>query len=440
VRERRPPDRYSTAAFVAARYAEMQGHGFYGYDVQCPRYPIHAMYVDTQDGAARVYEQIMTMAMDDGIHEHQAEAKASQAADEYKELAPEAQQAAMIAMDHAMLAHEYGAGSPQAGMARDMYAASMLHAARAGVLIPALDPLFPALDDGSVTASWNDIFAERHQARIFCVGPANSLNLMLAAKSKSSPDIYSEREMKGPEWDEPKGTEMNKLQKLEAFEWVAKDDPRVQYLKCIDCCWAGRAKRDADGKILCLSARCCLRGDLQARICNITDNEAHSPVVLNQSLACCEAVSALRGQKCVSCDVVGAYLQGEQKEHERILMRPPRDVRRYDERGVELLMWSIHPLYGGRVAGAIWNRTFNDFVTAAPPKGLGDHRCPQEPAVYSREVKDGGRITKPLYVDDFKVYYDTDETTEKAAKEDIEKLAKRFELKVGEFDAKETYF
>ena len=54
---------------------------------------------------------------------------------------------------------------------------------------------------------------------------------------------------------------------------------------------------------------------------------------------------------------------------ELILLRPPREFRTWDERGVEIYWLMNNPLYGQLDAGAIWNRTFNEFVTTNGPRG-----------------------------------------------------------------------
>ena len=51
-----------------------------------------------------------------------------------------------------------------------------------------------------------------------------------------------------------------------------------------------------------------------------------------------------------------------------MLARAPAGFRVTDERGVELYWLMNNPLYGQLDAGAIWNRTFNEFVTRNGPK------------------------------------------------------------------------
>ena len=76
--------------------------------------------------------------------------------------------------------------------------------------------------------------------------------------------------MRGPEWDEPKCSEMNKLEKMDAFEWVCADDPRINGCPVVNCIWAGRCKRNPDGSILKMNARCCGRGDLDQGRLNLS--------------------------------------------------------------------------------------------------------------------------------------------------------------------------
>eukprot|EP00966_Prymnesium_polylepis_P290512 6710514-Prymnesium_polylepis.1 len=71
----------------------------------------------------------------------------------------------------------------------------------------------------------------------------------------------------------------------------------------------------------------------------------------------------------------------------------------------------LSPLYGQADSGAIWNRTWNNFIT--DPTGCGYDRCPQEPCVYSKRLGDehedkpeDSYITLPIYVDDRRIYFD----------------------------------
>jgi len=133
-----------------------------------------------------------------------------------------------------------------------------------------------------------------------------------------------------------------------------------------------------------------------------------------------------------------------------------------------------HPLYGQADAGAIWNRTFNEFCVrgnphlqphtgdthaaeivtvehadamaaagapAAKDDGLGFDRCPHDPCVYSRTVgSDEDRVTMPIYVDDGRLIWDPTPAARTAAKEDIAKLTGRFDIKFGDEDPIDDYF
>ena len=82
----------------------------------------------------------------------------------------------------------------------------------------------------------------------------------------------------------------------------------------------------------------------------------------------------------------------------------------------------LSPLYG-QDSGAIWNRTWNDYVTE--PEGCGYERCPQEPGVYSKRIGDehedkssDSYVTLPIYVDNGRIYYDpTAKATGEAARD-----------------------
>eukprot|EP00964_Phaeocystis_antarctica_P165515 scaffold145675_cov139-Phaeocystis_antarctica.AAC.1 len=182
----------------------------------------------------------------------------------------EAQQAACVMADYTVLAAELGVTSPQAIMARETYAAAMFDAACVGIS-PGIDQLYEAtplardnasnpdavgvamaaatdtvfaavsragapkhhrepckdtahkLRDGACNAlPIDDIFSDEYDGHLireaqggckvfpngdaFCLDQFNEL--VLLSKKRTSPDIYSERQMKGPEWDEPKQIEI----------------------------------------------------------------------------------------------------------------------------------------------------------------------------------------------------------------------------------------
>ena len=159
---------------------------------------------------------------------------------------------------------------------------------------------------------------------------------------------------------------MAKLDRLGAKTPVLADDPVVKGMDPCDTMWAGRCKLNPDGSVKADTARCVLRGDLHSKKYAVSANQCMSPVVRNSSMMCVDAVSCLRRQHMQPYDVTGAYLNGKQKECEQVLARPPVGFREYDERGVEILWLMWVPLYGQGDAGAIWNRTINEFRSKRP--------------------------------------------------------------------------
>ena len=567
-RERREPDRLGqfAPAMLAAHYVEFSGVGMTG-DANVRPHSFDAVYSDPAD-IDRRYEQLVMSSVDEvALNQPEQRARALSDAEalraKFNDLDITVQRAACIMADHAMFAREFGAVSPQAKMARTAYAAAMVDAASWGYKVAPLDPYYTLLPSqqsghakqstdymdtalnavqeleaaafkrgakvteppGSVHVGGNareldwfnvasggnalefryqQIFDDAYDGCFFAVGGDDMGDLLMVAKKKTAPDIFNEWEMKGPEWDEPKSIEVNQLEKMGAYTWIAADDPFIRAVvaagRVTDTMFCGRIKRNADRSICQRKGRCVLRGDLHKQHYKIDGNQSHAPVVRNTSMDCCDANGVLECDHEQCFDVGSAYLRGDQRDDEQVVARPPVGFRRYDERGVELLwlMWS--PLYGQGDAGAIWNRTFNDFATngtnaadmvnntsrelqadvvaaVARPAALqnernpwavaavaakatanatvkpavkqnqpeveplGMRRCPHDPCIYSSSKDDGsGRCTMPLYVDDGMLKWPPTPASDKATAEIRQKLEDKFEIKFGEIDAPETYF
>jgi len=226
------------------------------------------------------------------------------------------------------------------------------------------------------------------------------------------------------------------LNKLMAAEKVAADDPRIKGMVPVDTMWTGRRKRKADGSIDKYKARCVLPGDIHIKKYDVSRNDTASPVARNTSLMAVEAIACLHGQDQLQSDFTGAYLQGVQKESEQVLARPPPDFREADEHGVEILWLMLSPLYGQADAGAVWNRTLNDFLVAPEPVGLGFERNVNDPCVYTMTEPGGGRVTYALYVDDARLYNDPTPEARELAGRVQSRLKERFEIKFGETNPK----
>ena len=75
-------------------------------------------------------------------------------------------------------------------------------------------------------------------------------DIVAVSKAEKAPDIYTERQMRHPEWDTPKQLEIAKIERLGAKRDVAADDPSIKGMPVGEMCWAGRCKRNADGSVL----------------------------------------------------------------------------------------------------------------------------------------------------------------------------------------------
>jgi len=459
-RERREPDRltadrfgFTSIAGLAAHYAECSGLGF-----RTRRLPLHAFVVNSSSCLERLLHHLAppsammaatNMTAGEGWRDEperyvvgegtRAEVQvrvggAGREAEKWEEkvresyveeitaaynsLPQQAVDALSIALDHSEIVAEYGERSPQAIMVRETYAAAMASAACDGLRLPNLDVAFNVFNPGDplhggMTAH-HGIFDDKYDGMIFaCDQPLGDPDLMMLAKAKTAPHIYTERQMRGPEWDTPKQMEMAKFEKLGAKTDVALDDPRIRGMPIIDTMWAGADKFNDQGECIKKNARCVIRGDLQKKFYNVTPNDTFAPVSRNSSFACCEAVGRLRKQSYDSGDVPGAYLQGNQTESEQQVARPPPGFRKYDERGVEIVWLMIHPMYGQADAGAIWNRTYNECMVTDAPAGCGYGRSSNDPAIYSKVVGESAVCTLGCYVDDWRSYYDRAEASVK---------------------------
>ena len=128
--------------------------------------------------------------------------------------------------------------------------------------MPPLDPLPTKPFGGDELHSFDAIFDESMSGQLVALNVLADGDFAMLSKTKSSPNIFNERQMKGKEWDEPKLMELNKLKELNAFIEVAADDPAIANFRPVDTMWAGRSKITASGEQDKLAARCVLRGDI----------------------------------------------------------------------------------------------------------------------------------------------------------------------------------
>ena len=477
-RSRHVPDRFGFGvAALASHYVELSGKGFSANRATEPMFMVHGehtlerlldrvdnvpkamlgtacvavgpgwadgpnMYAQGMDDDVKVMQRVCDDKFEKVInatyHEEIIEA--------YGALGLEEQLALTMTLDHEEVAKEYGAKSPQAKLIREMYGMAMVDAARHGVMLPALSPLVMAMagPDAGTLYSIDDEAVWKEELSGTPLWDESSYavdqDLVMLAKSKANPDVVSERQMRGPEWNTPKQREVAKFEDLQAKTDVAADDPKIQGMPVCNTMWVGKIKRDDCNNVLKLNARCVLRGDQQK---GLSPNTCFAPVVRNASLCCCEAVGRLRRQHYSSGDVPGAYLQGDQRACEQAVARPPPGFRKWDERGVEILWLMNNPMYGQGDAGHIWNRTANDYITDEKPRGCEFARGPQEPCVYSKRAEDKESedvVTLAMYVDDWRIYWDPSPTATAEAKWARDRLTEKFKIQWKEPDPETDFF
>ena len=443
-RPRKPPDRLGYASLaLGALHADVAALGF---DLRSPLLPEAAFLVDVSSGADRLVAEARNLTESRGAAFAVVEEQVL--SHEFEVAAFEMQRAIMISADVTDTIVEFGYSSPQTTFMRELYAVAAFDAAAHGVLVPPLEPTVRIVS-GHMSAdviSADRLFDAEFDGCICHSGdPLLGDELFALSKAKNSPDIFSERQMRSPEWDEPKLKEIAKIERLGAKTDVAADDPSIKGMQICEMLWTGRCKRNEDTSIKSLNARCCARGDLDKGKFNLTSNETTAPVARNSSNLAFDAVGVLRGMHKKDYDVPGAYLQGEQLAHEQRVYRPPPGFRKFDERGVEILWLSNNPFYGQTDAGAIWNRTINTTLTTERvPDGCGLERCTQDPSLYAcnelGECELGGQVNNTLYVDDGRLAWDDGEPAAAKAKEIQKKLHDKYGIEFGEDDPPSTHF
>ena len=442
-RDRQPPERlaYSSLAMTAA-YVECAIDHF---NLHSPRLSDAAFHVDVHDGADRLAKcagELLAsrgttlLISDENTLRH-----------EFDVTNDETKRALMIAADVAQASLEFGTAAPQTKMMRELYAVATFDAASRGVAVPHLNALVMVAcgEHTGQRMPFDDIFNDEFSGCMLqSTDPMFGSELFAVSKAKTSPDIFSERQMRGPEWDTPKQMEIAKIKRLEAKRDVLADDPSIKGMQVCEMLWTGRCKRNPDGSINKKNARCCARGDLDKARLSLTSNDCTSPVARNSSNLAFDACACLHAMHKCDYDVPGAYLQGEQLSGEARVYRPPYGFRSFDERGVEILWYSLHPFYGQTNAGAIWNRTINETLTSdKPPHGCGFGRCPQDPSVYGVNVSDGqpeGQVNNTLYVDDGRLAWGDSEPAKKKATQVRHRLGTRYGITFGPDNPDETHF
>ena len=133
---------------LAVHYAEASGAGFDLHSPLVRGLPDSAFFVETERGADKLEEMVCLQFAavhetgPEGPSEYELDAYVADVKAEYYALDDSVQRAAMIMLDHTALVSEFGSTSPQAKMAREMYAAAALAAALDGHPVPPLEQLY----------------------------------------------------------------------------------------------------------------------------------------------------------------------------------------------------------------------------------------------------------------------------------------------------------
>lgn len=146
-------------------------------------------------------------------------------------------------------------------------------------------------------------------------------------------------------------------------------------------------------------------------------DEIFSPVVRYDSLRVLLAIAAQEDLEFGQFDAKTAFLQGDLKED--IYMRIPKGLNADDTGQVCKLN---KPLYGLKQSSQCWNHKLNGFL-----ESHGLKRSQADACVYSADFN-GAKIYLALYADDGLIFA----TTKEALDMIISKLAKSFEITVGD--------
>ena len=215
--------------------------------------------------------------------------------------------------------------------------------------------------------------------------------------------------------------------------WDSKSGELGQASEVTDTLWAMRYKRDHDGTVVQLKARCSFDGAQRQRKMQAaaargggggsggTKLETFSPTTRSTTFCLASATAKARKMKHKSFDVSGAYLQGTPRESEIVHARPPPGYRTFDERGVPIVWRMLVPLYGQEDAGLIWYRTFVEQLVAEQKFKQSE----ADPCFFYKEYEGGARCEIVVYVDDGFAF-----ASEGCAEIELDALAKRFKIKI----------
>ena len=227
------------------------------------------------------------------------------------------------------------------------------------------------------------------------------------------PNSYKEAmaSAQASEWVKAMDEEMMSHRKNGTWTLVEKP-PKA---KVLDTRWVFKVKRLQNGTIERYKARLVIKGYKQRP--GIDYTETFASVCRYESIRLLLALAAVKGLNIRQFDVKTAFLYGTLDE--TVLMAQPEGYQKLDSSKVCLLNKS---LYGLKQAPRCWNTTFSGFLSKFKLKPTQS-----DPCVYVGSCR-GETVYLIIYVDDGLIL----SRSEKAIREIIETIERKFELKSGE--------
>ena len=127
----------------------------------------------------------------------------------------------------------------------NIYAANMAAAAMRGVRLSKLEPLATSVFDPSISAPPSEVFDKCYDGGgLFDLGglffSGVGADVVSVTKTRANPNMLTERQMTGPNWDKPKILEVQLiLYKPCAAEKVPADNPGVASMRVVNTMWTG---------------------------------------------------------------------------------------------------------------------------------------------------------------------------------------------------------
>ena len=252
--------------------------------------------------------------------------------------------------------------------------------------------------DGRITNAFIVRITKKALKSEIRANPANTEVLQKELKLLSTPKSAAEA-LQSPQWQEWLAAINKELQSLRD-KGVYEVKPIPKHRKLIPTRLVLKIKLNSDGSIDKYKCRCVALGFLQRAGLDYDPDGLYSPMSDPSTTRSVLAISNALNLNIDHLDVRVAYLNGVLPENERFYCSPPAGFEEAPGH-----CWHIlKGLYGSRQGGAVWAKTFRDWMRTKQPqfKEAGNERC-----VYVfREQGDG----TPTNLDDLRgIQLDPDE-------------------------------